>query len=167
MNKEAFFAGFLKAAYEGAQKHEVNQFAAATRRDLSDSEHADIAKAKQKVMPKLFSSMADPLHSDMSSPAWSGGILGAGGALGGAALGASLGGEDNLALRAILGALAGGGLGGLVGYKGRSAANASVEEAMRKLPPGATRDDFLRDPRVQADMNRQTALLSSGNYGQF
>ena len=165
MYKEAFLRGFLKAAKAELLKHEVNQFAPSARRQLSPAEEASISQAKQKPFRKIFTSMADPLTADMSSPVWAGGIGGTAGALGGGAMGAMIGGEKHPAIGALLGALAGGGLGGVVGYKGRQSANASIEEAMRKLPEGATRDDYLRDPRIQAELERENRLLSSQAAG--
>jgi hypothetical protein len=53
----------------------------------------------------------------------------------------------------------GGGIGGVVGHKGRTATNNSIAEAMRKLPRGATRDDYNRDPLVQAERERAIKRL--------
>ncbi|RTL07588.1 hypothetical protein EKK58_00005, partial [Candidatus Dependentiae bacterium] len=155
MNEEAFLIGFVKAAYEGASRLEMNQFAPIARRGLSEGEKQQINVAKQKPLRKIFTSTADPLTADMSSPAWAGGIGAGLGGLGGGAFGLMAGGEEHPLAGLLIGALAGGGLGGVIGYKGRQATNDSIEEAMRKLPEGATRDDYLRDPRIQAEMERE------------
>lgn len=163
MNDEAFLLGFVKAAYEGASKLELNHFAPVARRQLDGSEQQQIGEAKKKILPKIFTSMADPLTADMSSPAWAGGLMGAVGAGGGGLLGTMIGAETkHPLLGTLLGAAAGGGLGGLLGYKGREATNASIEEAMRKLPSGSTRDDYERDPRVQAEKEQAIKMMLAG-----
>lgn len=166
MNNEAFLLGFVKAAYEGASRVELNSFAPVARRQLDGSEHQQISEAKKKILPKIFTSMADPLTADMSSPAWAGGITGGMGAGLGGLIGAGLGGEQHPILGALLGATAGGGIGGLFGYKGREATNASIEEAMRKLPSGSTRDDYERDPRVQAEREQAIKMLLATGRSQ-
>lgn len=167
MNDEAFLLGFVKAAYEGASRLELNHFAPITRRSLDGSEQQQISAAKKKVIPKIFKSMADPLTADMSSPAWAGGIMGGIGAGGGGVLGNLLGSElEHPLLGTLFGAAAGGGLGGLLGYKGREATNDSIEEAMRKLPSGSTRDDYERDPRVQAEREQAIKLMLATGKAQ-
>lgn len=178
--KKAFINGFVKAACQAgltqgeavdvfklaASQIELNQFAPMFRRQLEPGELDEVAQAKQKIMPKIFTSYADPIHADMSSPGVSAippGLLGAGA---GGLAGGILGGEDNKGITALLGALLGGGAGGLYGYKTREAKNKTLEEAMRKLPVGATRDDYERDPRVQSDLSRQ-ALLSQLQRSQL
>lgn len=40
------------------------------------------------------------------------------------------------------------------------------EEAMRKLPSGATRDDYERDPRVQAEREQAIKMLMASGGAQ-
>ena len=177
--KQSYITGFIKAAraagvpdgvaadlllklsYDGASKVEVNSFAPADRRQLSDEENTEVTNAKKKVLPKFFMSMADPLTADMSSPGWAGAAMGGLGAGAGGLLGAAMGGSDHAGLGAGIGALLGGGVGGVAGYKGREAINSTLEEGMRKLPPGATRDDYIRDPRIQHQLDRDVLLATA------
>jgi hypothetical protein len=122
-------------------------------RSLSPEERAEVEAAEGRMIPSLFQGYGTPLPEMMSSPGWSG--------AGGAALGGLVGGGLGLGLGggpvgAGLGGLAGAGLGGLLGYQGRQASNAGVVDLMRRLPPGATRRDYLADQAVAGDLNRAT-----------
>jgi hypothetical protein len=122
-------------------------------RSLSPEERAEVEAAEGRMIPSLFQGYGTPLPEMMSSPGWSG--------AGGAALGGLVGGGLGLGLGggpvgAGLGGLAGAGLGGLLGYQGRQASNAGIVDLMRRLPPGATRRDYLADQAVAGDLNRAT-----------
>ena len=187
MHNQAFQLGFMKSAtaagfseaqaftlmaklsYDGASRHEVNQFAPVSRRQLSEAEKSEISGAQRKITPKIFKSMADPVSADMSSNGWATVLPGLLGAAGGSMLGGMASDGHRTALISAIGALLGGGLGAGVGYQHSKAKNNDLEEAMRKLPEGATRDDYQRDPRVQADLDRtsrmQAALAGAGRGG--
>lgn len=145
------------------------------RRELSPEEQARILEAKGKMLPKIFTSLADQPEVDMHSSLLPmlalgapGGLLG--GVLGNAAgrglgglfpdkdLGSRLGGKIGGLGGAILGALGG----SAIGHYGTQAKNESIEENMRRLPEGATRRDIQADPLYQA--NAQRAADSSNTH---
>lgn len=177
----SFFNGFVKRANEhgihpqqaehafrqmigGHMGHNFQQFMAPhPRRELSEFEQDDVSKAKGKIFPKIFKSNKDPIHADMSSPWVPGmglGALGAGvGGLAGLAGGTLGAGGDTSGmsdeLGGGLGALLGGGIAGTVGYKGREAKNNTLEDAMQRNQPGATRRDLMADPVFQKEKDRE------------
>ena len=141
------------------------------RTEFTPEEQELIRRNKGNVIPKIFTSQADSPAVDMASPAWS--ALG-GGALG-AALGAGLGsyvstvGSGNIGNGIIPGdprAVAlGAGVGGVIGAIGsalkRKARNMTIEEGMRRLPPGAVRRDIEADPVYQAERDRNARLRAA------
>lgn len=135
------------------------------RVEFTPEEQELIRRNKGNVIPKIFTSQADSPAVDMASPVWSG----VGGALGGAALGAGVmaGTESPRAMG--IGATAGGVLGAVVAAMARKAQNASIEENMRRLPPGAVRRDYEADPVYQAAQERdariRAARLAGGAAG--
>jgi hypothetical protein len=150
---KAFERGFIKAA-NSLQLQNQNYMPIAQKRQLSPEEQMQIEAAKQKILPKIFTSLKDPMTAKMFSP-WTtgslGALLGAGaGGLGGAMIAP----KDNEGLGASLGALLGGGLGGVVGYKSRDAANSDLEEMISRSPEKATLRDYYSDPLYQADQDR-------------
>jgi hypothetical protein len=136
------------------------------RRDLDPGERAEVAEGQGRILPRIFQSGATPIPQMMASPGWSGLGTGLLGGAGGAALGAGLSQGDPLI--AGLGGLAGAGLGGLLGYHSRAARNEDLVEAMRRLPAGAVRRDYLADPTVQAELDRSNRLdaarVAGGGY---
>ena len=141
------------------------------RTEFTPEEQELIRRNKGNVIPKIFTSQADSPAVDMASPAWS--AIG-GGALG-AALGAGLGsyvstvGSGNIGNGIIPGdprAVAlGAGVGGVIGAIGsalkRKARNMTIEEGMRRLPPGAVRRDIEADPVYQAEQDRNARLRAA------
>lgn len=141
------------------------------RTEFTPEEQELIRRNKGNVIPKIFTSQADSPAVDMASPAWS--ALG-GGALG-AALGAGLGsyvstvGSGNIGNGIIPGdprAVAlGAGVGGVIGAIGsalkRKARNMTIEENMRRLPPGAVRRDYEADPVYQAAQERDARIRAA------
>lgn len=150
------------------------------RKEFTPEEQELIRRNKGNVIPKIFTSQADSPAVDMASPAWS--ALGGGAA--GAAFGAGLGsyvstvGTGNIGNGVIPGdprAVAiGAGVGGVIGAIGaalkRKARNATIEEGMRRLPPGAVRRDIMADPVYQAEEDRrsrlQAAAVAAGTAGR-
>lgn len=165
-----------KQARETHQIAHQNYMPQGDKRRLSASELKQVEDAKSKLLPKIFSSYKDPIHTQMYSPvipAALTGLLGAGaGALAGGALGDTLGGHAGVGMG--LGALAGGGLGAATGYFGRKAGNEDLEEQMTRLPENATLRDFYADPLYQRDVDRAqssanntaltTALMMMGRH---
>lgn len=127
------------------------------RTEFTPEEQELIRRNKGNVIPKIFTSQADSPAVDMASPVWSG----VGGALGGAALGAGVmaGTESPRAMG--IGATAGGVLGAVVAAMARKAQNASIEENMRRLPPGAVRRDYEADPVYQAAQERDARIRAA------
>lgn len=146
------------------------------RTEFTPDEQELIRRNKGNVIPKIFTSQADSPAVDMASPLWSA----AGGGLIGAALGAGAGSYLSTVAghRTMGGALpgspamigVGAAAGGIIGAIGsalsRRARNASIEEGMRRLPPGATRRDVEADPVYQATQDRaariRAAVIAAG-----
>lgn len=127
------------------------------RRELSEEEQARIEQRKRAILPKLFKTLRDTPDADMYSPITKASLLGLLGAGLGGALGLAAGRGTGAALGAGLGAL---GL-GVLGYKGREAENANIEEMMARLPEGANRRDMQSDPVYQAEQDRNAMLRAA------
>ena len=142
------------------------------RRDLTEEEEENVEQGKSQWFPRIFTSMADPLHVDMASPlknALLPSLLlgGAGAAYGGAMGGASRGDPGpgaGAAIGGIGGALAGLPLGVIV-YLMRKAENRSVLENMRGLAEGAVRRDLEADPAYRGRALRTTVGMAAGGGG--
>ena len=125
------------------------------RRELSPEEQSQVTSAQGNIMPRIFTSEADPLTADMASPAISGAAGGAMGAGLGGLVGAGISrGDPRIA---AIAALLGGGLGGVTGYLGRNAKNKTLVNRMQNLPPGATRRDMEADPVYQREEDRNSS----------
>jgi hypothetical protein len=128
------------------------------KRLLSDSEKAQINKAKSHFFPNLFPQNADPVSSLISDPFWAAigkGILGASIAGGTVGLGAHLTNRDPL----LHGGLAAGvgGLGAaLIGYFSKSRKNKEIIDLIEDLPVGADIGDIglYSDPKIRAALAR-------------
>jgi len=138
------------------------------KRYFTPAERAEVDVAKAQMFPMLFPTEADPISSQLSSPAWAGlgtGLMGALlGAGGGAGVGALL--EKNAPVGALIGGAAGG-LGGLLyGYGSRARKNKEIEDLMEDLPVGADLGDveLFSDPKLKAQLARdfQRQLIRKG-----
>ena len=116
----------------------------------------------------------------MASPGWSAAGGAALGAIPGTLLGTLLGGmasagstvnhgmgkgTDFTGLGAGLGLLAGGGIGGAIGYHNRNAKNQTLEDYMSRFPEGATRRDLASDPVYQKQIDRDLMLRMAKQKG--
>ena len=138
------------------------------KRYLTPQEAAEVALAKQQIMPDYLATEADPVSSQMSSPSWSaaghgllGALLGAGvGAGGGKLLG------SNVPLSALLGGALGGIGGGLYGYGSKVRKNKEIEDLIEDLPVGADIGDIevFSDPKLKQQLARdfQRQLVRRG-----
>ena len=138
------------------------------KRYFTPAEQAEVDAAKAQMFPMLFPTQADPISSQLSSPAWAGlgtGLMGALlGAGGGAGVGALL--EKSAPVGALIGGAAGG-LGGLLyGYGSRARKNKEIEDLMEDLPVGADLGEveLFSDPRLKAQLARdfQRQLVRKG-----
>lgn len=138
------------------------------KRYFTPAEQAEVDAAKAQMFPLLFPTEADPISSQLSSPAWAGlgtGLMGALlGAGGGAGVGALL--EKSAPVGALIGGAAGG-LGGLLyGYGSRARKNKEIEDLMEDLPVGADLGEveLFSDPRLKAQLARdfQRQLVRRG-----
>lgn len=141
------------------------------KRYFTPAEQVEVDAAKAQMFPMLFPTEADPISSQLSSPAWAGlgtGLMGALlGAGGGAGVGALL--EKSAPVGALIGGAAGG-LGGLLyGYGSRARKNKEIEDLMEDLPVGADLGDveLFSDPRLKAQLARdfQRQLVRKGLMG--
>jgi len=141
------------------------------KRYFTPEEQAEVDVAKAQMFPMLFPTDADPVSSQLSSPAWAGlgtGLMGALlGAGGGAGVGALL--EKSAPLGALIGGAAGG-LGGLLyGYGSRARKNKEIEDIIKDMPVGADIGDIemFSDPRLKAQLARdfQRQLVRKGLMG--
>jgi hypothetical protein len=149
---------------DGYSRHAFQNFMPAVkRRELDDDEQAMVARESKKWFPKIIRSEGDTLAADLSSPGKTALMTGGLGALFGGAGGGLVGGNIGTAfgnpllgagVGAGVGLLGGGGIGGLLGYLGREAANNTIQERMRNMPKGATRFMLESDPRIQAKLER-------------
>lgn len=132
------------------------------RREFNPDEQKRIEKGKSRWIPRIFTSYGTDPAETMASPTKQGlltALLGAGaGGLAGARLGSVGGNLESAGIGGLIGAGVGGLAGGLGGMWGREAKNESIEELMRRLPPGARMRDIMSDPVYQRDTDRfQTA----------
>lgn len=141
------------------------------KRYFTPEEQLEVDRAKAQMFPVLFPTEADPISSQLSSPAWAGLGTGLMGALLGAGAGAGAGAllEKSAPLGALIGGAAGG-LGGLLyGYGSRARKNKEIEDLMEDLPVGADLGDveLFSDPRLKAQMARdfQRQLIRKGLMG--
>lgn len=173
MNKIAkYLIKKANPAYDGYNGMALQQFLPVQQhRDLSEKELEKIEKEQKKIIPKIFKSKKDNPAVDMSSPVWNSAMLGLAGAGAGGLLGAfydhrDIFEKDPSMSGRLTGATIGGGLGGLVGYLSRKAKNESIEDAMARLPEGATRRDIMSDPvywrEREMEMQRNAVM---GNRG--
>lgn len=123
------------------------------RQNLTRAEQEDIDAGKSQIIPTIFRSKGTPLPELMASPVASG--------VGGGLLGGGLGGLLGLGVSGGSPAMGigGAGLGGLLGYllasKSREARNATLEDYIRRLPPGMARiRDMEADPIYQKEQDR-------------
>lgn len=145
------------------------------RRDnLTGAEENLLAAGESRILPKIFKSEADHPSVDMMDPriaAIPGGLLGGGiGAIGGGLVGAAIGAPHDDSMPAGVGAGLGGVTGALVGsllgYHGRKAKNDTLEERIRRLPPGATRRDMMADPLYQKERDREVEMMKAMSHGE-
>lgn len=113
------------------------------RRRLAPDESQAVEAGESQWLPRIFQSYGTPLPELMSSPGKGALMGGIGGALAGGAAG-GLAGRSPLA--AVLGALAGGGLGAGGMYLKRKANNEGLREMMSRLPSHPTLRDLQADP---------------------
>ena len=177
----AISAGLSKEAadnvYQQLPYNVQNFMGVYPRRDeLTPEETKLIQKGRSQLIPKIMPSLGDSPTVEMASPVIptaAGGLIGGAagtglGVLGGSLLAQLLSKERNSDLEktlGILGAAAGGlsgaGLGGFLGHRAVTSHNDSVEETMRHLKPNPTRRDYLSDPVIQRERDRQ-ALMAAG-----
>jgi hypothetical protein len=131
-----------KAAAAKGKEHVVRD-AAQLRRELTPAELALIETQQQRWLPDVVQHGGTPLTSTMASPLMGGLLFGVPGALAGGLGGAMLGSNSN---NPAAGAAIGGGVGAMLGgalvggpvAMTRYQDNATMAEAMKRLPPGAT-----------------------------
>ena len=138
------------------------------KRYLTPQEAAEVALAKQQIMPDYLATEADPVSSQMSSPSWSAAGHGVLGALLGAGVGAG-GGKllgSNVPISALLGGALGGIGGGLYGYGSKVRENKEIEDLIEDLPVGADIGDIevFSDPKLKQQLARdfQRQLVRRG-----
>lgn len=137
------------------------------RRDgLNEADQALMARGQKRIIPKIFKSDSDHPSVDMQDPRWAAGFTGAGTGILGAGVGAAAGGiaggdESSAAAGAAIGGVTAGLIGALVGYHKRQAKNNDIEDAVRRLPDGATRRDMKADPVYQAERDRAVQLQAA------
>jgi hypothetical protein len=132
-------------------------------RALRPDEEEAIERAQSRIFPTIFQGYGTPLPEMMSSPGWAGaGGAGLGGLLGGG-LGLAATGGNPIAGAAM--GLGGAGLGGLVSYHARNAQNQGLTDLMKRMPAGATKRDYIADPAVSGDLNRQAWTGIGTNIG--
>lgn len=154
-----------EGAYGDAQISTQQYFPVQGKRDLSSEEQGQVEGSKSNLIPKLFVSRKTPIHEMMASPgkqALLAALLGGGlGAAGGGVMGAGMGGAPGGVLGAGIGGLGLGGLAALMQYYSRKQQNENLEDAMTRLPEGATYRDFMSDPTEQASANRANDLMAA------
>lgn len=126
-----------------------------TKRELSPQEIKEVEEAKSRILPVFFPSDSDSMSTQINSPLLRTLLYGGGGALAGGALGSRIGNSPTAtAIGAGVGALLGGGL----GFFSKQQENRNVEDAMTRLPEGATTlRDMESDPVHQARRERASA----------
>ena len=160
MNKFAshYLSCFQKAADPGAYGNpglNVQSYApVAGRRALSPDEQRRVHQGQDQFLPHIFASNADDISSQMNNGVLPTAGLATVGGVAGGMLGSAAG---------PVGALAGAGIGavggGVLGYLGNRRHNENLEDAMRRLPEGATTiRDMKSDPVYQADEGRAAQM---------
>jgi len=132
-----------------------------SRRDeLTPEEQKLVAKNRKNVIPKIFTSAADSPAVDLASPAWSA-VGGAGvGALVGGISGANMAGWRYAGRGAAIGSVLGAGILGAIAAKYRHARNQGVLEYMHRIPPDGRRRDLYSDP-VYYQKNVMNPMLAA------
>lgn len=145
----------------GMQNYAVQQYVPIMeKRNLSPNEFYQVQQGQSQWIPKLFSSYATPLSQMMASPGKMALVHALGGALLGGLVGfAKRGGSLGRALG--FGVIAAG-LGGLLGYFTQQQRNENMLDMMQRLPANATKRDLLSDPAYQADETRR-AMYGNNN----
>lgn len=138
------------------------------KRLLTPQERLEVEAAKRQMFPDILATEADPISSQMSSPAWASIGTGALGALLGGGVGAGAGALSGIgaipagAGGAALGAL----LGGIYGHHSRSRQNRLIEDTMEDLPVGADIGDIelYSNPQFRQALARdfQRQLIRKG-----
>lgn len=138
------------------------------KRLLTPQERLEVEAAKRQMFPDILATEADPISSQMSSPAWASIGTGTLGALLGGGVGAGAGALSGIgaipagAGGAALGAL----LGGIYGHHSRSRQNRLIEDTMEDLPVGADIGDIelYSNPQFRQALARdfQRQLIRKG-----
>ena len=155
----------------GMDSMAVQQYAPIhNKRELSSEEQKDVDQGQSQWLPKIFQSYATPLPQMMASPGRQAILAGLAGGLGGAYGGGMIGGAlGSPGVGAAIGGVGLGGLSALMQYMNRNAENENILDIMKRLPRGATKRDYLADPAVQADANRDAlssaAEMAAGGMG--
>ncbi len=141
--------------------------------ELEPDEQEGVRRGHSQAFPELFQTDATPIPSLMASPAKQGLMAGAAGGLLGGGLGYGAGklaerfagtGEHSGPVGALVGGLGGATLAGLARLKGQRKRNEHLEEIMRRLPPGATKHDYVNTEMLwESLMNRFGGEKISGD----
>jgi len=131
------------------------------RREFNKTEQQQVDEHLGNLLPKIWRSKQTPIYELLASPTKTSlGIAGAG-ALAGGGLGKLIGGDLESAGK---GALAGGlvaALPAILSYYRRNQINEDLLEQLRRLPEGSTIRDLEADPTYQADLNREAIQAST------
>ena len=143
----------------------VQHYAPVTGRrgELTPEELAAIERGQQRWLPRIFQSYATPVPEMMASPGRQAALVGALAAAAGGGLGGVLSKGNPWVTAGSAGAS--GLLAALLTYYARRAENEGLVEIMRNLPPGANKREYMRDPAVQADLNRAAMMMGGGGRG--
>jgi len=144
------------------------------RRELSPEEEARLRKGKSRWFPRIFESYnMDPTEA-MADPLRSAALNAVIPTLAGAGIGGLLAGQHNhefSPVGAAVGGLGLGGLSGLLSYWQQQAQNESMEDLIRRHPPGASWRDIISDPVFREDrmMDRVEAANAArdARYGYY
>lgn len=130
------------------------------KRNLTPQEMAAVEKGLKQWWPQMFPHYGTPVSDLLASPAKSGALAGAGGALASVLIAAMHVPHLLIPIGLIAGLLSGG-----LGYFIRKQSNGDRLDLLRRLPAGATRRDMLSDPVEQARMNRASMVAVGNTFG--
>lgn len=145
--------------------------------EMQPQEMQAIDHGQGQLFPEPFQTDATPIPELMASPSKQGLLAGVAGGLAGGGLGYGAGklaerlggtGEHSGLIGGLLGGVGGAALAGLSRFKGQRKRNEHLEEIMRRLPPGATKHDYVNSEMLwEALMNRFGGEKISRDVGPF
>lgn len=135
-------------------------------REFSEDEERRIRRGKMKMLRGPFASSKAPATKRLASPLLrsllAGGTIGLAGSLYGSLLGGASGGVPGANKGALVGGALAGIPAGLLAYMRNRQENEDIEDALSRLPEGATIRDLEREPLYRDRLMRGAVMFGRG-----